>query len=173
MSTISNSSDTEVKGPLVYVIHVDESGVDPVRTVLALATKDDISFTVDEDDEQFDLASERRSRRYRTNNTADLEVSSVIDVDMEAAALIGIVDGTTGALTFDEADRELLAANDEYIELAYGNDEPLAAIADAELIHRFEDLELTSPEIDPSSTPPLMSWTWWVEGAVQLDYTPV
>ena len=168
MATNETTTDQEVEGSIVHVIHIDNSGTDPVRTVLALATKDDLSVSVDEDNEDFNPAAERRTRRYRTNGTADLEVASVIDVDMEALELIGLVD-SNGNVTFDTTDRRI-ESPDEYIELAYFTDEG-QDYANAELIHRFEDLELTSPEIDPSSTPPVTSWTWWIEGAIKFNAT--
>jgi hypothetical protein len=170
MST--TTSDTEVEGSIVHVIHTTYNDTDSTyeRTVLALATKDDLSLAVDEDDEDIALAAERRTRRYRTRNTIDLEVASVIDVDMEAAEAVGIVDAD-GKLDFTKANRRIDSSDDEYIEIAYFSDES-TDIVDAELVHRFEDLELTSPEIDPSATPPLLSWTWWVEGTVHLSYDP-
>lgn len=170
---VETTSDAEVEGPLVYVIHAvwNDTDVAYDRTVLSLCTKDDLSFSVDEDDESVELSSERRSRRYRTHNTADLEVASVLDVDMEAAELIGVVD-SDGSVTFDSDARRITADGDqeEHIELAYATEEGLTDILNAELVHRFSDLELTSPEIDPSATPPLLSWTWWVEGDIQLAY---
>lgn len=163
---MSTTTDTEVEGSIVHVIHVDDTDTEPVRTVLALATKDDLDISIDEDDEDFDLASERRTRRYRTNNTVDLEVTSVIDVDMEAAELVGIVDAE-GKLDFSKEARKI--DGDEYVEIAYFDSEN-ADYIDAELVHRFEDLELTGPEVNPSETPPLLSWTWMVEGDVHLAY---
>jgi hypothetical protein len=166
MATNTSTTDAEVEGSIVHVIHIDNTGTDPVRTVLALATKDDLSISVDEDSEDFNPAAERRTRRYRTNGTADLEVTSVIDVDMEALELIGLTD-SNGDVTFDTADRRI-ESPDYYIELAYFTDEG-QGYSNAELIHRFEDLELTSPEIDPSETPPVTSWTWWIEGAIEFN----
>ncbi|WP_323192418.1 hypothetical protein [Halostella sp. PRR32] len=166
MATNQKSQENEVEGSIVHVIHVDDSGTDPVRTVLALATKDDISVTIDEDNEDFNAAAERRTRRYRTNGTADLEVASAIDVDMEAMKLAGLVD-SNGDVTFDTTDRRI-EAPDEYVEIAYFRDEA-QDYANAELVHRFHDVEATSPEVDPSATPPLLSWTWWVESTIEFN----
>lgn len=168
----TTTTDAEVEGSIVHIIHAvwDDTNSVYDRTVLALATKDDLSISVDESDESLDLASERRTRRYRTNNTVDLEVSSAIDVDMEAAELIGIVDAD-GRLTFDSSSRKVGFGTDEHIEVAYYNTES-TDILDAELVHRFSDCKLTNPEIDPSSTPPLLSWTWMVEGDAHLAYDP-
>ena len=170
MATTTN--DNEVEGSIVHVIHAEWDDTNAVydRTVLALTTKDDLSVSIDESDESFDLASERRTRRYRTNNTIDLEVSSAIDVDMAAAERIGIVNAD-GELTFDSAARKIGYDTDEHIEIAYYNAES-TDILDAELVHRFSDCELTNPEIDPSSTPPLLSWTWMVDGTAHLNYDP-
>ena len=41
-------TQTKVDGPVVGVVHVDDSGTEPVRTVLFHATKGDLSLTVDE-----------------------------------------------------------------------------------------------------------------------------
>lgn len=173
MTDVTNT--TEVEGSLVSVIHVDESGEDPERTVLALADKENLSTTVDEDDEDFNPGSERTTRRYRTNNTTDLEVQGAISPDLEALELVGIVDAE-GKISFDSADRKILEEDDEYIELAYWNHEPdfetVDVVEDSELLSRFADLELTSPEVDPSETPPQVSWTWWVNGGYWLNYEP-
>lgn len=166
---MSATSDTEVEGSIVHLIHVDDSDTEPMRTVLMLASRDDMSFTVEEEEADFNPAAQRRTRRYRTSNTIDFELSSAINVDMEALELLGIVD-TDGALTFDTDSRRLRPADDEYIELGYFNAEG-ADYADAELVHRFEDVESASPEIDLSETPPVVSWTMWIHGAVQFAYT--
>jgi hypothetical protein len=166
MATNETTQGSEIEGSIVHVIHIDDSGTEPVRTVLALATKDDISLSIDEDNEDFNPAAERRTRRYRTNGTAELEVASAIDIDMEAMELVGLVD-SNGDITFDTFDRRL-EAPDEYIELAYFTDEG-QDYTNAELIHRFHDVEATSPEVDPSATPPLLSWTWWVESTIEFN----
>lgn len=171
MADITN--DLEVEGSIVSVIHCDESGADPVRTVLGLCTKDDLSVTIDESNEDFNPASERRTRRFRTNNTIDVEVASAIAPDLEALELIGVTD-SDGKITFNSSDRQTGA--DEYLEVAYFADEPDFSAADipadSELLHRFADCEVTSPEIDPSATPPTASWTFWVEGDAWIDYSP-
>ena len=172
MPTDETTQATEVEGSVVYVIHVDESGAEDVRTAISLLTKDDLELTIDEDEEELDLASERRTRRYRTHNTADLEVSQPFDVDLEAAELAGIVDNADdGRLTFGTNARRLRPEDDEYIEIAYFNEENLD-YEQAELVHRFEDVEAMSPEIDMSEVPPILGWTWIVHGTIYLDYTP-
>ena len=171
MPTDETTQATEVEGSVVYVIHVDESETEPVRTAISLLTKDDLDFSVDEDEEDLELAAERRTRRYRTNNTVDLEVGSPIDIDMEAAELVGIADADDdGRLTFGTEQRRLRPEDDEYIEIAYFNEEGLD-YSDAELVHRFEDVEAINPEIDMSETPPVLGWTWIVHGDIWLDYS--
>ena len=169
------TSSTEVQGSLVSVIHVDESGEEPERTVLALADKDNLSLSVDEDDEDFNPGSERRTRRYRTNNTIDIEVQSAVSPSLETLELVGIVD-EEGKATFSTSDRQILEEDDEYIEIAYWDHEPdfetVDVVEDSELLQRFADLELTSPEFDPSETPLQVSWTWWVEGGYWPSYQP-
>ena len=170
MPTDETTQDQEVIGSVVYVIHVDESDAEPVRTAISLLTKDDLNLSVDEEEEELNLAAERRTRRYRTHNTADLEVSAPIDVDMEAAELAGIVDTSDdGRLTFGTGSRRLRPEDDEYIEVAFFDEENMD-YADAELVHRFEDVEAINPEVDISSTPPLMSWTWAIHGTAYLGY---
>ncbi|WP_135827299.1 hypothetical protein [Halorussus halobius] len=168
------TSELEVEGSVVAVLHVDESETESVRTVLGNCTKDDLSISTDESNEDFNPGSKRRTKRYRTNNTIDVEVASAIAPDLAALEKIGIVD-SDGKITFDSSDRKTLASDDEYIEVAYFDYDPdYSAVdveADSELLHRFEDCELTSPEVDPSSTPPTASWTWWVEGGFWVDYS--
>ena len=171
MSTRNFSNDTEVSGELIHVMHVDESGTDPVRTVLALAGKDDLSLSADEDTEDFNPAAERRTRRYRTTNTGDFELSSVMAADMEALELIGLVDASDGSLTFDNDSRQLKPADNEFIEISY-HDTEAEAYADAQLVHRLEDVETMSPEVSMSDTPPVTSFTMMVHGAVIFNYTP-
>ena len=163
------TNETEVEGSMVHVIHVDDSGTETVRTVLALAGRDDISLSTDEDEEDFQLAATRRKRRYRVGNTVDVEVASAIDVDTEAMELVGLVDAD-GTMSFATEDRRLRPEDDEYIEIAYGNYEGFA-YADAELVHRLEDVELANPEVDMGSIPPIVSWTWWVHDAIHFAYT--
>lgn len=168
------TTESEVEGSIATVIHVDDSGTDPVRTVLALATKDDLSISIDEDSEDFNPGKQRRTERIRTSNTVEVEVATAVATDLDALETVGIVD-STGKVTFDTGDRRILESNDEYVEVAYFSDEPdfgtVDMEADSDLLHRFADLELTSPEMDPSETPPMVSWTWWVEGGYWFDYS--
>lgn len=182
--TIDITSDLEVEGSNVLVFHADDSGTDPEYTGLALAEKDDLSIPIDESDEEFDPAAGRRTRRYRTNNTVDAEVSSAIATDLSALEKIGVAveDDEGMAITFKTEDRRIGYGNDEWVGFAYFKDDVLKrlktgdgvdVIEDSELCHRLDDLELTSPEIDPSGSPPTVSWTWWVEGdPIYLDYYP-
>lgn len=170
MSTTDTSTETELDGSIVNVIHVDDSGTDPVRTVLALATKDDLSITIDEGTESFDPANVRRTRRYRTTNEIDIEVTSAISTDLADLQLIGLVDDS-GAINFAKADRDL--GSDQYLELAYSTDELDYSTdpgpADFEMVHRASDVEIMAGDIDPSSTPPTVSFTAMVEGELIVD----
>ena len=71
-----------------------------------------------------------------------------------------------------------LVGEEKYVEVAYLADElpsdlsTFDVVADTELLHRFGDCKLMSPEIDPSSTPPMASWEWAVEGEKYIDYNP-
>lgn len=164
----ATTTNDEVAGSIIHVLHVDESGTDPVRTLLALFTKEDLTLTIEDESEDFNPAAERRTRRIRTNNTADLEGSTPFAVDMSAMDLIGFVD-SNGKFTSDPANRRLRPSDNEYIEIAYQTTED-ASYADAELVHRFEDVEFTSPEIDMSASPPLASFTAWVHGDIWFSY---
>lgn len=152
----------------MHVLHVDESGSEPVRTLLALFPKEDLTLTIEDESEDFNPAAERRTRRIRTNNTADLEGATPFAMDMSAMDLIGFVD-SNGKFTSDPADRRLRPEDNEFIEIAYQTTEG-AAYADAELVHRFEDVEFTSPEVDMSASPPITSFTAWVHGDIWFSY---
>ena len=170
MATTDTSTENEVEGSVVNVIHVDDSGTDPVRTVLALATKDDLSISIDEGTESFDPANVRRTQRYRTNNKIDIEVSSALSTDLAELQLIGLVDDS-GAITFDTNDRELGA--DEYLEIAYSSDDldysNDPGPTDFEMVHRANNVEIMAGDIDPSSVPPTVSFTAMVEGELIVD----
>jgi hypothetical protein len=169
MSTNTSTANDEVAAPIVHFLHVDESGTDPVYTLLALFNKDDLSLSVDEGSEDYTPAAERRTRRTRTNNTIDLEAATPFAADLSAMELIGFAD-SNGKLTTDTEPRQLKPADNEFVEIAYQNDEGNDR-SDAELIHRLEDVEFVSPEIDMSATPPIVSFTAWIEGSVYFNYT--
>jgi len=170
MSTTDTSTKTEISGSVVNVIHVDNSGTDPVRTVLALATKDDLSISIDESTESFDPANVRRTERYRTNNEIDIDVSSAISTDLADLQLIGLVD-TNGNIDFSDASRDL--GVDEYIEIGYSDAELDYSTdpgpAEFEMLHRASDVEIMAGDIDPSSVPPTVDFTVMVEGELTVD----
>lgn len=170
MADITNQ--TEVEGSMVAIVHTDESGTDPVRTVLALTTKDDLSIPIEEENEDFNPSAIRRTKRIRTSNTIDVEVATAFAPDLEALSLVGIAD-SDGKVTFDSSVRRL--GEDIYLEVAYFADEPdfsaVDIVADAELVHRAADVEIANPEVDPSATPPTCSFVAWVEGDFWLSYS--
>ena len=168
MSASETTTNDEVAAPIVHILHVDESGAEPVRTLLALVTKEDLTLTLEDENEEFNPAAERRTRRIPTNNTADLEMASPFAADLSAMELIGFAD-SNGKLVTDPDGRKLSPSNDEYLEIAYQESEG-AAYADAELVHRVEDVQFVSPEIDLSATPPVTSFTAWIEGEIWLAY---
>jgi len=167
MSTtdLSDDENSKVSGSIVNVIHVDNSGTDPQRTVVALATKDDLSITLDESTEDFDPAVQRRTERIRTNNQIDIEVSQALSTEQDALEKLGITDGS-GKLTFTNDGREL--GSDVYLEIAYSDDELDYSTdpgpTDFELVHRAADVEIMVDDIDPSETPPTIGFTAMVEG---------
>lgn len=170
MATTDLSSETEVAGQIVDVIHVDNSGTDPVRTVLALATKDDLSVSFDESTEAFDKAIQRRTERFRTSNEVDVEITQGISTDLDALETIGIVDAD-GVIDFSDASRDL--GSDEYIELGFHSDEldyeTDPGPTDYDQAHRLHDVETMLGDIDPSATPPTVSFTVMVEGDYDMD----
>ncbi|PHQ43945.1 hypothetical protein Z052_02050 [Halorubrum sp. C191] len=136
-----------------------------MRTVLALATKDDLSVSIDEGTDSFDPANARRTQRYRTNNQIDIEVTQALSTDQSALNLLGIVDDS-GALDFSSDAREL--GSDAYLEIAYSSDEldysNDPGPSEFELVHRASDVEVLVNDIDPSTTPPTIAFTAMVEG---------
>lgn len=170
MSSTELSTEDKLEGSIVNVIYVDASGTDPSRTVLALATKDDLSVTIDESTESFDKAIRRRTERIRTANEIDIEVSQAVSTDHSGLQKVGLVD-SDGKLVFDDESRDL--GSDEYIELAYSSSEidytTDPGPADFAQVHRAGDVEIMAGDIDPSSTPPTISFTVMVEGDLELD----
>ena len=170
MADITN--EVEVEASMVAIVHADDSGTDPVRTVLGLTTKDDLSIPIEEENEDFNPSTERRTRRIRTSNTIDIEVSTAMAPDLEALELVGIAD-SNGKITFDSSARDL--GPDVYIEVAYFADEPEFSTVvipdDTELTHRAGDVEIANPEVDPSASPAMMSFTAWVEGDFWVSYS--
>ena len=165
MSTTETSTEDEVNGSIVNVILLDDSGTDPARTVLALATKGDLSVSIDESTESFNPAQQRRTERYRTNNEIDIEVTKAISTDQQALQDLGLIDDS-GAIDFSDSSREL--GTDQYLEVGYSNDELDYSTdpgpADFELLHRASDVEIMAGDIDPSGTPPTISFTAMIHG---------
>ncbi|MFC6766016.1 hypothetical protein [Natrinema soli] len=165
-------SSAEVEGPVLAIVHVDESGTTPVRTVLAHATKEDATLTIEEENEDFNPGAYRRTNRIATNNSVDFELATAMATDTSALELLGIQD-SNGRMSFDTSDRAL--GPDAYIEVHYFSDEPdyttVTLPADAELTHRLGDVEVRNPEVDMSATPPTVSLVMWVEGGVWPNYS--
>lgn len=179
--TTDLTTEMEVEGNNVLVMLADETGTDTERTALALAEKDDMSIPVDEDTDEFTPGRTRRTRRYRTAETIDVEVSSAIGVDAEALQEVGIAKEVDDGIqyTSDSSDRRIGYDEEVYAEVAYfvddineGNIGELDVVEESELLHRFGQIRTVSPEFDPSETPPMVSWTWWVDGVFYIDYYP-
>lgn len=176
------TNDLEVEGNNLLIILASWNDTDATydRTVFALASKEDVSIPVDESSSDFTPGRERRTRRYRTSETVDVEVSSAISVDLDVLTQVGIAEEDTDGVkyTSDSTARRIGYADDEHIEIAYFKDDvkesdigTVDLVADSEICHRFSDVKTASPEFDPSSTPPTASWTFWVEGDFYIDYT--
>lgn len=174
--SVTPTNDTKVEGSIVAVMHVtyDDTAAEWQRTVLALANKDDLSVSVDEDDEDFDAAIRRRTQRHRTNNTIDVEVTSAVSPEVEELELVGIANVDGEFETSTDA-RKIREADNEYVEIAYFNFEPdfetVDIVADSELLHRFADCEATNPGFNPDGTPITFEWTWWVDGMFTIAAT--
>ena len=172
------TTDTEVTAKQVAIIHVSETddgsgSVTTTRTVLALASKDDLTATVEDEDTDFTPAAEYSTRRYAVSGTIDLEISTAVSTDLSALELIGIVD-SDGKLIKSGPERRIGFENDEYLEFAYFNFEPdfssVDIEADSEMLNRFSDVKIQNPEFDPSEAPLTVSMEGWVEGDFWVDY---
>ena len=164
------TSDDEISAELVHVVHVDESSGEPQRTYLALADRDGLSVSIDGDNESFRPAAETRERRYKTSETVDIEVTSPRDRDDELLETLGLVDDD-GKLQLRGGETVVDSDDDEYIELIYFDRNNPNGIDDAQTIDRYADVKLGNDiEWEVSETPPLLSWTWWVEGDIWLGY---
>lgn len=171
MSTeLSQDAEDEVEGNIINIIHVDDSGTDPQRTVLGLATKDDLSVSIDESTESWNPSIKRRTQRYRTANEIDIEFTEILATSQDTLELLGLVDAD-GKLDFDNQSRRL--GSDQYLEIAYANKEMDYTTdpgpSDFELVHRASDVETMLGDIDPSSTPPTASLTVMVHGDLWIN----
>ena len=173
----SLSTQTEVEGSLVSVLlaEYDDASTEWTRTVLSQATKEDLSISFDESSEEFDQGSFRRNKRYRVSNTIDVEIATAVATDLDALESLGVVN-SNGKATWDTDSRRITNGGDtqQALELAYWKDEPdfssVDVEADSEILNRFTDVKVVVEDLDPSSTPPLMSLMMWVEGGFWFDY---
>ena len=170
-----STTETEVTAKQVAVVHAmwDDTNSEYTRTILALASKDDLTVTDESEDTDFTPSAEYSTRRYATSGTIDLEISSAVATDLSALELLGIVD-SDGKYIKSGPERRVGFGEDEHLEFAYFNFEPDYAnvdiVADSELLNRFGDVKIQNPEFDPSEAPLTVSFEGWVEGEVWMDY---
>lgn len=154
---MTTTNNNEIQGSIVNIAHV----VDGTKRVLALTTWDDLNFEVNEEEETAQVTTDRRTKRIRGSNAPVLEVSSLIAVDLDALEEMGLVD-SDGAFLSSTSSREL----DGAIHLEYYSEEDGT---EDEKTDRFEEVESVNLSINPSETPPVASWTFWIHGKVKLD----
>jgi len=183
--TITVTSDTEVEGSTLLIMHATWNETDTAydRTVLALADKDEVSITVDEDEETWSPSGEKRNRGYITGEDVEFEIGVVEAEDLSALDKLGIVDTTAsdGVRFNNTPDARRIGfedSNPAAIEfglfkgdqLQNAKDDNLDAIADSELLKRCEGVKIRAGDSDLSSTPVLSSISARVEGAYYYDY---
>jgi len=183
--TVDATSELEAEGSNILVAIATWNETDSAydRTVLALATKEDTSVTIDEDTEDFNVGGDRRTKRYRTNNEITIEVTQAVATDLSALAELGIADkdATDGVkVNFSTEDRRIgfEDSNPSALEIGIFKDSVLdeAAndnidmIADSELLHRAEGVKIMAGDVDPSATPETVEFEGMVEGDFWLDY---
>ena len=170
-----STTETEVTAKQVAIVYATWNDTDSSydRTILALASKDDLTITDEAEDTDFTPSAEYSTRRYATSGTMDLEISSAVATDLSALEMLGIVD-SEGKYIKSGPERRIGFGEDEHLEFAYFNFEPDYAnvdiVADSELLNRFSNLKVQNPEFDPSEAPLTVSLECWVEGEVWMDY---
>jgi hypothetical protein len=169
------TTDDAVTGSQVAITHVDDSGTDPVRTVLALAAKDDLTVTIEDEEEDFNPAARYATRRYIVSGTIDIEVSSAVATDLSQLELLSISD-SNDQLNRQPGDRRIGADGNAYVEFAFFDGEPdfgsVDLVADSEILMRFGDVQIANPEVDASASPIMVSFQGWVSGEMYFDYVP-
>lgn len=170
---MSVTNQTKVEGPLARVVHVDESGTDPVYTYLAKTPRDELGdLDLGEDSEDVNLSTTRRTDRTRTHNSPELELATLLQPDDENLELLGLVDEASadGEISFANEDRRL--GPDTYIHIEFLAEEWLdnPGGATVEKTLRFGDVEMFGGSVNLSDTPPSASATMWIHGMIALDY---
>lgn len=169
MATLTN--ENEVVGATVALCLAEVEDDTWQYTVLSTVT--DLDFNLDEGDDDWEPAHRRRTKRYRLNNTADLDVDGVVDDELEMLSEVGYLD-ENGAMQFGRDERRHEGDDGEYLTLHYFDHEPdfesVNMIDDAELVNLFGDVEATGLDIDPMATPPETNITFWIEEEVILNW---
>jgi len=183
--TVDSTTDGEVEGSTVLVMHATWNETDSSydRTVLALADKDDTSVTVDENEETWSPSGEKRERSYITGESIEIEVATALATDLTGLEEVGIADtSASDGIEFDNStDARRIGFSDSNpaaIEFGLFKDDQLEnaksdnldAIADSEILKRFEGVKIRAGDVDTSSTPVTASFTGKVEGTYYLDY---
>jgi len=184
--TVSATTDDEVEGTLVLVFHATWNETDSTydRIALALVEKDDLAVSFGEEEtESFRPAGDRTIRRYRQGHEVGFEVGAVAATDLTGLEEVGLVDSsaTDGIKPDFSTDARRIGfadSNPAAIEFGYFKDDVLDdakgdnldAVADSELLHRFEGVKIMLNEFDPSASPLRVAFEGMVEGENWVDY---
>lgn len=156
MATRTNNETVDAR--VVNVAVVPEDGAD--KQVLALVEREEVSLSIDEEDEDFEPATETRTRRIPTTEEVTIELGGAIDVDAEALEVLGFVDAEGKYIR--DGGRRAAEVYIEYIDVDDWEAEP-------ELVHRAEDVEWKLDGIDAES-PAQFEAEGNVEGDLYLAY---
>jgi hypothetical protein len=183
--TVSVTTDTEVEGNTLLIMHATWNETDSKydRKVLALADKDEVTITVDDEEENWSPSGEKRNRGYITGEDVEFEIGVVEAEDLSALDELGIVDTeASDGVKFNNstADRRIGFSDSNPAAIEFGlfkddqlqnaKDANLDAIADSELLKRCEGVKIRAGESDLSSTPVMSSISARVEGDYYYDY---
>jgi len=183
--TVDATTDTEVEASTVLVFHAtwNSTNSEYDRTALALVDRDELSITVDEEEETWSPSGKKRERGYIIGEDIQFEIGVVESEDLSALEELGVVDTSDAdGVVFDNSTSSrrfgFEDSNPSAIEFGLFKDDQLEnakndnldAIADSELLRRCEGVKIRAGDSDLSSTPLLSSLTARVEGKYYYDY---
>ena len=182
---VTTTTDEEVEASTVLVFHATWNETDSSydRKVLALVDKDDLSITIDENEETWTTGGEKRERSYITEESIEFEATTAIANDLTGLVEVGIADDSDAdGIAFDNStgSRRIGFGDSNPAAIEFGlfkddqlqnaKDQNLDAIADSEVLKRMEGVKIRAGDIDASSTPVTASFSGKVEGKLYFDY---
>lgn len=177
MSTTEATTKEELTAPNVWLVHVDESGEDEVRTGVGTTRRDDLSFTDEGELEESERSTTLVNPQYLVSKTREFEVSISDDAaSNEGLQTLGVIDEDS-KITDSVEDSMISSEDDEYIELAYFNedvdfsDDGFDYFDDSARVRRYADVVLGEAEEDSSEVPPVWSLSFAINGGVWTDYS--